>query len=184
MRRAAQNHGKSPAARTQNVEGRLSEKSRGRGGRRAVMEALESRTLLAVLPPASVQSLTAMTNAGGNESTPSIAMDPANPQNLAAVWTRIASNLPNQLQTIVEGAYSTNGGTSWQSLTLPGLQAQIDLSQSQANGPKYYTEITDPTIAFDGQHQLYLSYSEHSNTYSAGAIELEKFSFSARSPRT
>src|SRR5947209_8683470 len=62
--------------------------------RNLALESLESRTLLATVPAAIVTSTLDISNSGGNQSSPSIAVDPTNQNDLAAVWTRIDPNLP------------------------------------------------------------------------------------------
>jgi len=81
--------------------------------RRMVMEGLEARTLLATIPGALVTGQLDVSNAGGNQSSPSIVVDPTNPQNLVAVWTRLDANLAPGPTTVVGGAYSSNGATGW-----------------------------------------------------------------------
>src|SRR5438105_6830121 len=60
------------------------------------VEALEDRTLLAVLPVPTVTAHFAIANPLskdlGNESSPSIAIDSANPKKLVAVYTRLDAN--------------------------------------------------------------------------------------------
>src|SRR5690349_5186353 len=57
--------------------------------RSATLESLESRALMAVIPPAIVsgQTVVAQGNGNSNQSAPSIAVDPTNPQHLVSVWT-------------------------------------------------------------------------------------------------
>src|SRR2546429_359488 len=68
--------------------------SRRRKGRRArpvrpVIEALEDRTLLAVLPPALVTGHSSLTGTSTDhdQTTPALAVDPYNAQHLVAVFT-------------------------------------------------------------------------------------------------
>src|SRR4051812_40339459 len=66
--------------------------------RALALEALEARTLLAVLPPivrdpSAASPIDLANSVGGNsqtsnESAPTIAIDPVNPQHLVSVWTR------------------------------------------------------------------------------------------------
>ena len=167
------------------------------------MEWLEERTLLATLPAATVSAqmnLNTLLNESQNEgapsdtySTPTIVVDPSNAQDLAAVWIKTqatGTTLPSfnsggtQMTSIIEGAFSTNGGTSWTKIAaIPANQfVQTDLSVSQTNGFVGYNEVTDPSIAFDGSHDLYLTYSVHDATYAGGAIELERFNFNSAAP--
>src|SRR5260370_664545 len=47
--------------------------------RSLALEPLEARTLMATLPPAVVTRTLDVSNSGGNQSSPSIAIDPVNP---------------------------------------------------------------------------------------------------------
>src|SRR5438128_602283 len=80
------------------------------------VEALEDRTLMSVLPTPIVDPTAAthidISGVGGNHSSPSVAIDPVNPQHLAAVWTRNDPSLGN-VPIVTEGAVSTTGGLSW-----------------------------------------------------------------------
>jgi hypothetical protein len=120
--------------------------------RRLTLESLELRTLMAVLPPVSVTGQVAVSKDGGNDSTPSVAVDPANPQKLVSVWTVDAPTVPlnlGQTTTYVEGAFSIDGGKTWSSLGTNAFpDSTIDFSQSQANGPVFFTQVTDAAVAF------------------------------------
>src|SRR4051794_6094808 len=56
--------------------------------RNLALENLEARALLATIPAALVTSPADVSGSGGNESSPSIAIDPTNTSHLVAVWTR------------------------------------------------------------------------------------------------
>ena len=68
--------------------------------RRAALERLEERALMAVLPtptvagPVNISGQVGLSTDTSNESTPSIAIDQNNPQHLVAVWTRHEVNVP------------------------------------------------------------------------------------------
>src|SRR5262249_923543 len=96
--------------------------------RRAALESLEPRTLLAVLPgPTAPQSPVNVSRtiggAAGSESSPSIVVNPSNPLQLASVWTRIGgnTNAPYNTDTtvFVEGAFSADGGQTWTAFAVP-----------------------------------------------------------------
>jgi subtilisin-like proprotein convertase family protein len=190
-----------------------------RRGNRAglAVEGLEERTLLSGLPPALVtqQVVLSINNtdpagpvaSGGLHNTPSIAVDPANPQNQVAVYT---TNVGGG-QSIIQGSYSTDGGRDWQPITGPSTGSpQVGgsifgriklapnvLSQEITNpitGSTFLTQATDPTVAFDhtvsvdavgnlvNHESFYVLYVEHLADNSAGAVMMEKFDFSSGSP--
>ncbi len=201
MRRAGSRVGKVSVDRSEGSEGRSLLRLRKSKCRRLALESLEERTLLSTLPTTSATAWANLNTAigesgtggagGGNNSSPTIVIDPNNSLDLAAVWVRTTGTGSNRLgaysstgaqyTSVIEGAYSTDGGNSWNALTIAGLN-QVDLSQSQVGVRVGYNEITDPSIAFDGSHNLYLSYSEHNNSFSAGSIDLDKFTFNGGAP--
>src|SRR4051794_33205106 len=85
--------------------------------RALTLESLEPRTLLAVLPaivrdPGAANPIDLSITAGGstvnsNESAPTIAIDPADPTKLVAVWTRSDSTVfTGDTKVQAQGAYS------------------------------------------------------------------------------
>ena len=94
--------------------------------RTLALESLEERMLLAVLPPISHDPNAALpidlaktsnaadNSVNSNESSPSIAANPADPQKLVAVWSRRDTTL-GTTTSVVEGAFSTSGGLTWTS---------------------------------------------------------------------
>ena len=85
------------------------------------LEGLESRTLLATIPAATatgaavnLTNLSSVTT-GGNANSPAVVIDPYDSEKLFAVWSVHESSVTPVPYTtsIVEGAYSNNGGASW-----------------------------------------------------------------------
>ena len=163
--------------------------------RELALEWLEPRTLLATIPVVSVSGQTVISPQGtnpnkDNTSSPSIVIDPYNSQKMVAVWVRDATgNSPDiinngQTATYVEGAYSDNGGTSWTAMSANqfGGNGIIDFSQDQSSGPKYFAQITDPTVAFDGFNHFYVLDSVHAAGNGAGELLLERFDFNGGAP--
>jgi subtilisin-like proprotein convertase family protein len=155
--------------------------------RRVALEGLEPRTLMAVLPPATVtgQIDISASPTNGHETAPSIAIDPVSPQKLVAVWTHDTPNANingGQTSVFVEGAYSTNAGQTWTSL--PGTlgNARTDFDQVQTSGARFFAQVTDAGVAFDGNNQFYILSSPHSGDYGAGELLLQKFDFSGSAP--
>ena len=93
------------------------------------LEGLESRTLLATIPaatpttatPTNISSL--MGNAGGvnaSQNSSVVAVDPLDPSKLVAVWIdndpTMFADTDNEIASVVEAAYSTDGGAQWNAL--------------------------------------------------------------------
>src|SRR3954454_7567854 len=85
--------------------------------RALALENLETRALMATIPGAQVTPPIDVSGSGGNESSPSIAINPANTSQLVGVWTRLAPGLAPGQTVVVEGAVSSNGGVSWTGFT-------------------------------------------------------------------
>src|SRR5687767_3366618 len=131
---------------------RLGKRSKGRRSiARAVskvVEALEERRLMAVLPASTVISR-ADAAAWDNEdffSAPVVTYNPLNPQQMVAVFVANRDQSANGDQRVfVEGRYSTNGGASWDSFTLPSNMED----PAVADDDTLYTRATDPSAEFD-----------------------------------
>ncbi len=156
---------------------------------RLPLELLEDRTLMSVLPAPTVidrinlSSLGGSTSTSSNESTPSVAIDPLNPQKMVAVYTRFDSTLPRQ-QVVVEGVYSNDGGQSWLALPMPiprDFGNLIDPNSTVA-APAPFPQNTDANVAFDRQGNVYILYAAHTADNSAGALVLQKYNFSGTAP--
>jgi len=163
---------------------RKSKKSRLAGRKRLNVETLEDRTLMSVVPVANVTGhFNNLSSTPGDHSSPAVAVDPLNPLHLAAIYTRNdPANLPTKTPVIVEAAVSWDGGQLWSQLALPG--SIIDPSTSGASLAPFAQE-TDGNVAFDGNHNFYLVYSEHQVAGGAttpGAIVEQKFDFSGGAP--
>src|SRR5262249_6406662 len=129
----------------------------------------------------------------GNETQPTIVIDPQNSQNMVSVFTRNQTggdssffaepntNTGPQVPIYVRASYSTNGRVTWNAVRLPN-QGRTDFSQDQTSGPKFFAQITDPSVAFDGQHNFYITYEAHTPTFNAGEILLQKYDFSGTAP--
>ena len=60
-------------------------------------------------------------------------------------------------QTLVEGAYSNDGGQSWSSFSAT-IAPLIDpaVAPPTTGPPTTYTQTVNPSVAFDANHQLYV----------------------------
>jgi hypothetical protein len=144
---------------------------------------------MAVLPPPTILGRSVASVATGenasNESAPVVAVDPTNPNNLVAVYTRNdAANAQNNGQTPVyaQGAVSTNGGQSWSPFGLPGVLADPALDQTTGSGTRFFAQETDPSVAFDRNGTFYVVTSQHNVGNTSGAIVLQRYNFGGGSP--
>ena len=156
--------------------------------RRLELDWLEARTLLSTLPSALTQGqyVVGLSDSGqGNSSSPSVAVDPLNPDKLIAAWTTYDPNhkldgTNGQVTTYVQGAYSLDGGQTW--AELPNDEAadiQTDFSVAPVtSGPQpNFSQTTDATVGFGRDETAYLLSSTHSGT--GGVLDLQKWDFSA-----
>ena len=159
-------------------------KARSLRERRVELEGLESRTLMATTPAAAyngaLQQLTGSTNVttGGNANNPTVAVDPFNSQHLFAVWGVDLSTItptPPHTTAVVRGAFSTDGGMSWLSVGGIGFP-ELDPLTVNATPPTSYTQVTSPSVAFDGAGHVYVL-TMQSTGAADGAIVLNTFSF-------
>src|SRR3954451_6308757 len=115
--------------------------------RRIALEALEPRTLMAVLPTPTVlpNSQVDVSTSRGNESSPAIAIDQLNPNKLAAVWVRNDPALAPGRTVFVEMAYSNNAGQTWTQISPGGFLP----NPTTSNPTVAFPTSTDPSVAFD-----------------------------------
>jgi hypothetical protein len=165
--------------------------SRGRGGRDRLearlkegrkarlrwleLDSLESRTLLATTPaPAGAGAAINLSSvsAGTNANSPTVLIDPYNPQDIVAVWSVDGAK---SASASVGGAYSTDGGAHWSGLS--GVAPDL----TDPNGGAPYAFVTSPSLGFDSQHNFYVLSLETTGT-TDGALELTGFNFSGGSP--
>src|SRR5262249_51366469 len=79
---------------------------------------------------------------------------------------------------LVEGAYTSDGGQTWNFLLLP-----FNLPDPTTSNPvKPFHEATNANVAFDRNESAYVVYSEHADNNASGAIVLQKYDFSGGSP--
>ncbi|MDB5350556.1 MAG: regulatory domain of in-like proprotein convertase [Planctomycetota bacterium] len=168
--------------------------------RRLALDALEPRTLMAVLPPPIVQTRTDISGTpASNDDSPSITVDPLDPLRAVAVWTRhndaFPLELPAQYNSLGEAAYTIDGGTTWTKFTADvtakfTYSLPTPLADPRLGDPPLppivptdqYTDTTDLTAAFDRQHNVFILESQHSIDFKSGALVLEKYDFHGASP--
>jgi subtilisin-like proprotein convertase family protein len=155
--------------------------------RRLDVDVLEARELLAVLPastfPTSTVPISAVSGQG-NMSTPSVAIDPNNPQKLAAVWTRNDPNLAPGPTEIVQWAYSVDGGKSWLGQGTPGGFGNALLDPTTSNPPVLLPQYSNASVAFDRSDNIYILYDGHRTDNSAGVLVMSKYALSTGTAQT
>ncbi len=166
-------------------------KSRKSRHRRVEVEGLETRTLLATIPavaptqvngtPDSPVPLTGMTSVTtqGDANSPTVAVDPYDAQKVFSVWGIDLSQITPAVSpptAVIEGEFSGDGGTTWTSAS--GLGApMLDPATAASTTPEPYLQITDPSVAWDAQGNVYVLYMESSGP-TDGALVLERYNFS------
>ncbi len=145
---------------------------------------LEPRTLMATLPASLIGAPNQVFQTGtGNQSTPSIAIDPNNPQKMVATWETLDPS-QNNGNSFIQFAISTNGGTTWQDQGSPGF---LDGDPTSTSGA-VLGAMSDASVAFDRNDNFYILWSAHNNDTSpatvpgVGFIDLSKFNFSSNFP--
>ena len=131
----------------------------------------------------SILAPTTNTGTVENESSPTIAIDPNNPQKLVAVYTthvKVVTTTATTDTTTIEGAYSTNAGLSWTSFNV----APIKTVDPQSTTGALFAEITNATVAFDHNDNFYVASQENNANDETGAVFLERYSFTGASPST
>jgi len=159
-------------------------------------EGLENRLLLATIPAAAVTTIAGspvspidltgfqtVTN-DGNANSPTVVVDPYDSQKVFAVWGVDLSSLSPVPHTtaVVEGAFSTDGGTDWSGLgTSVNPVLFPDPLTINAIPPTAYTQVTEPSVAFDSKGDVYVLTLQTSGA-SDGALVLTEFDFSGDAP--
>jgi len=133
-----------------------------------VVESLEERNLLSVLPPPVVPNsvITLDANDREQQNSPIVTIDPVNPQHAVVVWAENVYDPPalpeDQGFSRVQGAYSTNGGASWSLFNISNQSGE---------------QSTDPMAAFNRNGQFYVSWANHRKDNISGNIRVNKYSF-------
>src|SRR5262245_4986119 len=142
--------------------------------RRLEVENLEDRTLMSVIPPPILSNN--KTLAGG--FNPMVVVDPVTPQKLVTVYTTGTAVSP--LSGRIGLLYSNDAGQTWNNLgAVPG---NLTDPQSPANAPFVYTTVSNPTVAMDRFHNVYVAFLERDLAFNSGAVVVNKFDFSGAQP--
>jgi subtilisin-like proprotein convertase family protein len=178
-----------------------------RSGRKAVksrrpdFELLEDRTLMSTLPAPLVTGQTnIITQIGSNttgpfagtHSSPSVAVDPTNSQNLVAVFTTNMTSVGaanpfwhspfDDRTSIVEGGFSTNGGQTWQGFFLPLTVSDPIETPSTSDPDIAFEQQSDASVSFDRNENFYVVWSDHTPDNFSGAIRFAKFALTGSGP--
>ena len=166
--------GSSPSGQASGRREQKSGKIRRAKLRRAALEGLEPRTLLATIPAPAVIGLANASNTspGANdnssESTPSIAVNPNNPNHLVSSWLRFDTDSdPDTIE--IQARMSTDGGASWTTLSVPGRRTD----PSNDDGDPY-PNIDNASVAFARDGSFYLLALQH-NGDTAGELVLRRY---------
>ena len=145
-------------------------------------------TLPAITTNPTLNTLIDGTTAGttGNQVDPSVAIDPTNPTKMVAVWVQDAPGEPfttyngTSVTQYIEAAYSTNSGTSWTPLggSLGNNVANFSVTSNIPPLPN----VTDATVAFDGNGNFYIADEAHTADFTVGQLTTERFSFATATP--
>ncbi len=159
--------------------------------RRLALEGLERRELMSTIPSATqvpgaagnLVDINRLVNSPftnlANDSSPSVAVDPADPSKLISAWVTYDPAHPigaGQVTTVVQSAYSIDGGKTWTALGFDG--EVIDFSQDQKSGPKYFTQTTDPSVGFDRSGNAYILDSTRNAAGTVGFLGLDRIDMS------
>ena len=190
-------------------DGSLADRAQGRRGlgatkstrqakklRYAALDWLEPRTLLATsnLPAPlvlgqvnvsdkganTVGSLPSNTDQFGNESSPSIVIDPLDPTKVVATWTRFDPSNGTNTPVVAQYAYSTNSGATWSNPA--AVSAVLTDPTSAANNPLPFAWTTDAQVAFDRSGNFYILDVQRKADNSYGTLLLNKFIFTGAAP--
>ncbi|SIO68013.1 Proprotein convertase P-domain-containing protein, partial [Singulisphaera sp. GP187] len=177
---------KAKAGQNQALVGFRRESARKSALRRLTLEGLEERTLMSTLPAplAPLAATGIVTGLRGNASTPSIAVDKNNPQKLVATWTVNDPAQGGDTKVWVSAAYSNNGGQSWNSINNFGPGSALP-DPTTSNPIKSYARVTNASVAFDRNDQVYILDSHNQGNTgpnAPNALVLYKYDFSGNTP--
>ena len=156
-------------------------------------------TIPAATATGNLQNLSAMMgNIGGTSASMNsvqVAVNPHDSSKLVAVWVDndpvMTAATDNEFFTVLEGAYSLDGGQSW----LPLFSAPVNTANLRIDTPLLdptttvglpYAYVSTPSLGFDDQDNFYIL-DEYQDAPTAagsasGALVLQKYDFSTTTP--
>jgi hypothetical protein len=149
------------------------------------VEALEERNLLsgspADLPPVRSSGLVdiSQTTLPNYVFTPSVVVDPMNPQHMVTAYVSHDTLPAGNSATFVEWKYSLDGGLTWNTSPFSFIS---NVSDPNTKPVVPYNEANYPTVAMDRNGNVYLLREESDATAAgspntSGALVLDKYSF-------
>jgi subtilisin-like proprotein convertase family protein len=162
-----------------------------KAARRMALESLESRILMAVLPPPTLSAPVDITNRVGAEYDPQVAVDPTNPLRAVVIYNGVIA--PPTVQpgpvSYVAAAATTDGGKNWTPFTMPA--ARLDPTTSNPEVP--YGQLYGVDVQFDRNGTFYVLEQETGGAATAaietgnplgnsGAIVVTRFNFAGGTP--
>jgi subtilisin-like proprotein convertase family protein len=132
-----------------------------------------------------------------NNSSPSVAIDPLNPQKMVATYTINAPNANGVQQVFAAVAYSNNGGLSWSPMNAPGntttpldnvFAANVDPTSPADAGTTInaqpFVRTIASNVAFDRNHRFYFAITEQDAAVAtSGFVVVEGFDFTSGIPQ-
>lgn len=144
--------------------------------RKLALEGLETRELLAVVPPLTVQGQALIADGGFNntdsqvnESSPVVAVNPNNPNQVVSAYVQRSAS-PDPDRITVEARYSTDGGTTWNTIATPFLRSDFTVTD---NPPPF--RASAPSVAWDANNNFYLLQLQNNTANSGGLVILSQY---------
>ncbi len=134
--------------------------------RRMALESLESRILMAVLPPPTLSGVVDISNRVGAEYDPQVAVNPTNPLQAVVVYNGVIAPptvIPSPVSYIA-GAATTDGGETWTPFNMP--QPKLDPTTSNPEVP--FGQVYGAGVAFDRNGDFYVLEEETTGTAGGG----------------
>jgi large repetitive protein len=155
------------------------------------VQTLEAREVPAVLPPPVIDPFSYkiaqdpnVNGAGGfpvingdgtlTAFAPAVAANPNNPFQLFEAHVLYTNAGRTTTRVVIQ--YSNNGGETWGFADFPALDADFKASPDFANAVPF-TNVSNPSVAFDTFGNAYVAYTETNTDHSAGRLILRKYSF-------
>ncbi|WP_020470791.1 proprotein convertase P-domain-containing protein [Zavarzinella formosa] len=104
---------------------------------------------------------------------PTIVADPTNPNQLFGA----VQYMDNSGNSRIGFIYSGNAGQTWTSNSGPIQNGNDENAASPSGGFIPFSNVSNPAVAYDNFHNVYLTYVEHNVGSTAGRLVLRKYSF-------
>jgi subtilisin-like proprotein convertase family protein len=136
---------------------------------RPIVEQLEDRTMLSVLPSALVSNQQSIATGANGGFSPDVAQDPVNTNNLIEVHVNSANNL-------LIGKYSIDGGQNWTPF-INANSAALPNIDDPTTGPAFtaFTTVSNPTVTIDRAENVYITDLERNALNTSGALVMQRY---------